>query len=96
MGVNIGTESDGKGEEYRRPIIVVKGFNKQSFLGIALTGKKLEGKYYFYIGIVENREASVNLSQIRLFDSKRLVRKIGKLDEAKFKELVNKIIAMIK
>ncbi len=40
MGVNIGVEADGKGEDYSRPIIIIKGFNKQSFIGIALTGKK--------------------------------------------------------
>ena len=49
MGINIGTESDGKGEGYRRPVIVIKGFNKESFLGVALTSKKRNGNYYLYL-----------------------------------------------
>lgn len=87
MGVNIGSEANGKGEDYGRPVLILKGFNKESFLGIALTGKKKEGKYYIYLGTVGDREASVNLSQIRLFDTKRLVNKMGKLDEDKFNEI---------
>ena len=96
MGLNIGSEANGKGEEYRRPIIVIKGFNKESFLGVALTGKKKEGSYYAYLGEVSGKEASANLSQIRLFDTKRLVRKIGKLDEDKFKQLKDRITGMFK
>jgi mRNA-degrading endonuclease toxin of MazEF toxin-antitoxin module len=44
-------------------------------------------KYYFPIGIVDDREASAVLSQVRLIDGKRLVRKIAMLDEEIFKEL---------
>ena len=96
MGLNVGTESDGKGREYKRPIVAIKGFNKESFLGIALTGRKLEGKYYLFLGKVEDREASANLSQIRIFDTKRLVKKIGKLERNKFDELIDRIIKLIK
>ena len=91
MGVNIGVESDGKKEEYSRPVLVLKGFNKESFLGVALTGKKKEGKYYIPLGMIEDREASANLSQIRLFDTKRLMNRVGMLDETIF-ELIKKAI----
>lgn len=85
--LNIGTEANGKREDYGRPVIILKGFNKESFLGVALTGKKKEGKYYLYLGVIKDREASVNLSQVRLFDTKRLVNKMGKLDKGKFNEI---------
>jgi len=52
-----------------------------------LTGRKREGRYYFPIGIVGDREASVNLSQIRIFDTKRLVNKMGVIDEVVFQKL---------
>ena len=87
MGINVGVEADGKGDDYGRPVIILKGFNKESFIGVALTGKKREGQYYIYLGVVEDREASVNLSQIRLFDTKRLVNKMGMLDEGKFEKI---------
>jgi mRNA interferase MazF len=87
LGVNIGFEQDGTGENFDRPVIVMKGFNENIFWGIALTGHKRIGKYYFPIGFIDDREASVVLSQIRLIDSKRLVKKIGMVDEELFKQL---------
>jgi mRNA interferase MazF len=65
----------------------VRGFNKNIFFGVALTGKKRVGKYYFYIGKVEGRDASVILSQAKIIDTKRLVRKIGVTDEITFKKV---------
>lgn len=31
VGVNIGFEEDGKGTQYSRPVLIVKGFNKELF-----------------------------------------------------------------
>lgn len=86
-GINIGVETDGKGTDHGRPVLVLKGFNKQSFLGVALTGHKKQGEYYVFLGKVKDRYASVNLSQIRLFDTKRLVNKMGTLDKNKFEKI---------
>lgn len=87
LGTNVGFEQDGTGKNFDRPIVVIRGFSKNIFLGLALTGKKREGKYYFYIGKVEGRDSSAILSQIRLIDSKRLIRKIETLRDDKFKTL---------
>jgi mRNA interferase MazF len=46
LGLNVGFEMDGTGERFDRPVLVLKGFNKNTFLGVALTGRKKEGKYY--------------------------------------------------
>ena len=45
------------------------------------------GRYYFPVGTIGDREAVANLSQVRLFDTKRLIRKVGMLDEDTFREL---------
>ena len=95
MGINIGTEANGKGEDYGRPVGVIKCFNKESFLGVALTGKKKTGTYYMYLGKVKERDASANLSQIRLYDTKRLVNKMGRLDEKIFEIMRKAVKAML-
>ena len=87
LGVNVGFEQDGTGKNFDRPIVVIRGFNENIFLGVALTGRKKTGRYYFSLGEIEGREASAVLSQIRLIDSKRLVRKITMLDKKLFREL---------
>jgi mRNA interferase MazF len=89
LGVNIGSEQDGTGKNFDRPIIVIRGFNKDIFFGAALTGRKKQGKFYFPIGLIENREASVILSQIRIIDTKRLIRKMATMDEELFQKLKN-------
>jgi hypothetical protein len=57
------------------------------FFGVALIGHPRIGHYYFPLGKVDDREAVANLSQARLFDTKRLIRKIGTVDERTFREL---------
>ncbi len=87
VGTNIGNEVDGTGTQHDRPVIVVRPFNAETFFGAALIGHERKGTFYFPLGRVEDREAVVNLSQARLFDTKRLLRKIGTLDESTFDDL---------
>lgn len=95
LGVNIGFERDGTGKNFDRPVIVVKGFNKNVFLGVALTGKEKNGKYYFYLGEIEGYKSSAVLSQIRLIDTKRLIRKICTLEESLFEKLKSKLQSVL-
>ena len=89
LGVNVGFEQDGTGRNFDRPVAVIRGFNERLFFAVALTGKRKEGKYYFPLGMISGREASAVLSQVRLIDAKRLVRKMETLDEKVFGELKN-------
>ena len=92
LGINVGFEQDGTGKNFDRPVIVIRGFNKNTFFGVGLTGKKKSGKYYFYLGKINEQNATAVLSQVRLFDTKRLVRKISTLDASKFEELKSALI----
>lgn len=87
VGVNVGNELDGTGREHDRPVIVLRPFNAETFFGICLVGHAKTGRYYFPLGQISDREAVANLSQARLFDTKRLIRKIGTLDEPIFRQL---------
>ncbi|KND47521.1 MAG: PemK-like protein [Parcubacteria bacterium C7867-004] len=80
LGVNIGFEQDGTGKNFDRPIVVIRAFNRNTFFGVALTGKMKKGEYYLPLGMVGKREACANLSQVRLIDAKRLIRRIDILD----------------
>ena len=39
LGINVGYEQDGKNGDFVRPIVILRKFNKQIFLGIPLTTK---------------------------------------------------------
>lgn len=87
LGINIGFEQDGTGDRFDRPILVIKGFSKNTFLGVCLTGREKKGNYYFYLGKIEGKDATANLSQLRLLDTRRLIRKMGTLDQDTFSRL---------
>ena len=90
LGVNIDFEMDGKGKEYTRPVIVVKKYNQYLFLAIPLSTSKKINKYHIPIGMVANKEAIANVSQMRNIDSKRLVKKIGHMARELFQEIKKK------
>lgn len=87
VGVNVGNELDGTGKHYDRPVLIIRPFNAETFFGVALVGHPRTGRYYFPLGKVGDREAVANLSQARLFDTKRLIRKLGTIDERTFRDL---------
>jgi len=97
MGKNIGFEQDGKGEKFLRPVLIFKKFNNLIFLGIPLTSKiKKHSKFYFEFCFKEESASFAILSQIRLFDWKRLERKIGMINKSNFIELKKAFIEIIK
>jgi mRNA interferase MazF len=95
LGINIGFEQDGKGEDFSRPILIIKGFSKDVLLCIPLTTKLKEGKYYHDIDLGDGLARKVILSQIRLIDSKRLEEKICTVNETQFKMIKQKIIQFL-
>ncbi len=87
LGVNVGSEQDGSGEEYRRPVLVLKGLSAETCLVIPLTTSARHHPLRPVVGTVEGKDAHALLSQMRVIDTKRLVRKIGYLDKAVFEEI---------
>lgn len=92
VGKNLGDEEDGKNQKFERPVLIIRKFNNNIFLGIPLTSKEKIGKYYFFL---KSLSSSAILSQIRLFDSKRLIRKIGKIDSKELLDIKNKVREII-
>jgi hypothetical protein len=90
LGENIGFEQDGRGEQFLRPIIVLKKFNKELFWGIPLTKNEKVGKYYKSFLLNGNTSTAI-LSQFRLTDAKRLKYKIGDIAAVDLAEIKTKI-----
>jgi len=95
MGKNIGVEQDGKGEEFLRPIIVYKKFNNSQFIGIALTSQEKSGKYYFKFQYLKDKKSYAILSQIRVYDTKRVKYKSGVINKEDFNTLHEKFCEVV-
>lgn len=94
LGENIGFEQDGRGEDFLRPVIVIKKFNKEVFWGLPLTKTPKTGPYYFTFLFQEEASTAI-LSQIRLLDAKRLKYKCGNISEVDYIGIKTKIRQLI-
>lgn len=95
LGLNVGYEQDGKDEEFTRPVIILKQFNKEVFWALPLTTQPKVGKYYFPVDLADGRERRITLSQLRLIDAKRLKKKFAVLPENQFLALKKAVIALL-
>lgn len=92
LGKNVGFEQNGKGEEFTRPVIIVKRLSLDTCLIVPLTtSNKRKNTFSLGITLNENSESFAMVEQVRLVDAKRLGRKIGVLPKEKFSELVDYI-----
>lgn len=87
LGVNVGFEQDGTGEVNERPVLILKGFSKNVCIIIPLTTSIKKNPYHVALGKVDEKDAFAIISQIRLIDTKRLINKVGTLDEIIFEEI---------
>lgn len=83
LGLNIGFEQNGKGNNFLRPVLVLKKFSKDLLWIVPLSTAQKTGNYYHSIKF-RNTENVVLLSQIKLIDSKRLQYKIGDVHKDDF------------
>lgn len=94
VGVNVGDEEDGKGTHYSRPVLVLRKFSSRLFLGVPLTTQVKEKAFYHRIHF-HDREQCVMISQVRMWDARRLSSCLGQLPENQFDGIREALKAMI-
>ncbi len=95
LGVNVGDEENGKGEIFRRLVLIFKKFNNNIFWGIPLSTKIKDNKYYVKI-LLKDEYVSAMVSQLRILDTRRLYEYIGCISRADFNKIQNRIIDIIR
>ena len=94
IGQNIGFEQYGKGEDFLRPVVILKKFSKELFLGIPLSSKSKEGKFFHTIHF-KNRTNTALLLQSRTFDSKRIKYKLATLSKNEYQKLYDRYCEVV-
>lgn len=94
LGENIGFEQNGKGNDFRRPVLIFKKFNNNLFWGIPMSTKIKDNKYYVRVTL-KNINQSAMISQLRVLDTKRLDDKIGYISRVDFWKIKLKIIDIL-
>ncbi|MET0155395.1 MAG: type II toxin-antitoxin system PemK/MazF family toxin [Rickettsiales bacterium] len=91
LGANVGDEQDGKGQSFSRPVLVLKKFNRNIFIGIPLS-TQLKDKPYYYKFHFKGIEQSLILSQIRLMDAKRFRDKMGDVPSHEMEKIKERLL----
>ncbi len=94
IGINIGFEQDGKNKKFTRPVLILRKYSRNVFVGLPLTSTKREGRYYYSFRFL-NESSTALLSQIRLFDSKRLLTKMGRISKEEYAEIRRRVKSIL-
>jgi mRNA interferase MazF len=86
LGLNIGAETDGKNENFERPVIIMKVYNKETQIVLPLATKEKCDEFHHKI-ITDGKVAWAKLTQTRVVSVKRLLRKLDLLSEKEFNSL---------
>ncbi len=95
FGLNIGGESYGKGENFRRPVLIIKKLSADLCIALPLTSKKKEGSWFLDITF-QDEKRWVMLYQIKMLDKKRFYLKIGELDNLDLSRVKEKLEKLLK
>lgn len=90
VGLNIGSEEDGKNNNYERPILVAKKFNSNMFLGIPCSTKIRDKKHYYIVNNLD-KIFNLNFSQIRVLSSRRLIRIMAFLGDKNVERIIKSL-----
>jgi len=95
LGINIGVESDGKNDNFERPVLIVKKFNADMIWIVPLTSRKHNNEYYRKVDH-EFGPSWECLTQLRVVSTKRLLRKIGMTIQTDFQAVLTSLSEYIK
>jgi len=90
LGANVGDEQDGKGRSFSRPVLVIKKFNRNVFVGVPFSTQIKENQFYYRIQF-NGIDQSIILSQVRLMDAKRFGIKMGEISPQEVEKIKERI-----
>ncbi len=89
IGDNVGQEINGKGKNFARPVYIYQKLSSDFYLVLPMTSKYKQGSWYVSI-MQQARIVTVCLHQVRVLDYRRLMNKLGEIDEADMVNIQNK------
>jgi mRNA-degrading endonuclease toxin of MazEF toxin-antitoxin module len=95
IGLNIGSEQDGKSEEYERPVVIISKLSSTTYLIAPTTSKYKNDLYRIKVSTHNDKFSYALIDQIKVIDARRLKRKIGVILEKDFNDCKRQIIALL-
>jgi mRNA interferase MazF len=97
LGKNIGFEENGKGDDFRRPVLIVRKFNRYLFLALPLTSVCKINKFHYKLPKYRNdgKDSFVILSQVKVVSANRLIRKIYQVGDGVVQNINEQLFGLI-
>jgi len=92
LGVNIGSEQDGKNDDFERPVLIFRKINADRLLILPIS-TKIKNESDRLTTSIAGQDSQILISQIRMISSKRLLRRNGWLKISTYNQV---LIATIK
>ena len=90
LGVNIGSEQDGKNDSFERPVLIIRKMSPNLLLIAPLTSKITQDQNRIYAR-TNGEDGQILLAHLRTISSKRLLRKVCRIKERTFYQVIIKI-----
>lgn len=94
LGINTGSEQDGKNAQFERPVIIIRKVNSELLIIVPITSKIRKDKFRAEIKH-GNEIRDVLLSQVRVISNKRLLRMAGTLKQNAFLDILIRLSVII-
>ena len=91
LGKNIGFEQNGGGDNFSRPVLIVKKFNNQMFWSLPLSTKQKKFDFYYNFVDHNNQNVAVIIAQLKLTSIKRLKRKLYEISNLQLREIKEQV-----
>lgn len=89
IGVNVGSEMDGKGESFNRPCLIVDLFSDKLVLVFPMTTSVKKSSGYVPLELRDGKIVSVCIHQARTISPKRIFKRIQVISKFKLQEMKN-------
>src|SRR3989344_4025149 len=86
LGVNVGAETDGKSDNFERPVLVLRVYNKETLLVLPITSKEKKDTFHCKVQ-VKIGTVWIKLTQARVISNRRLLRKVDMLSIEEFERV---------
>lgn len=94
LGLNLGSEQDGVGENFERPIVILRKLSSTTFIVLPLsTKRKMEDFQYEFT--INGVLGYVLLDQIKVVDIRRFSRKMGYMTKSDFEIVVQRFVGIL-
>lgn len=96
LGLNIGSEDDGKNEYFERPVLIFRRFGEETSWTIPISSQKCRKDSRLQCSIlVRGIKRTARLHQLRLISNKRLLRYIDCISLDEFTNIRTMLIDLI-